>query len=228
MIDTVLSSPFFALALTCLAWTVGVWLQKKTGMILCNPVIVATVLVILVLAILRVPYSTYSEGASYISMMLGPVTAVLALNIYNQRKLLGKYFIPVVVGCLAGSITSVGSILLLCKLLSVDSAITASLLPKSVTTAIALAVSGNRGGIAGVTMAAVLITGSMGAIFAPLFAKVFRIKDPVAEGIAIGACSHAIGTSKALEIGQLQGAMSSIAICICGIITSILVLFIPA
>ena len=228
MIDTVLSSPFFALALTCLAWTVGVWLQKKTGMILCNPVIVSTVLIILVLVLLRIPYSTYSTGSSYISMMLGPVTAVLALNIYNQRRLLGKYFIPVVVGCLAGSLTSVGSILLLCKLLSVDSAITASLLPKSVTTAIALAVSGNRGGIAGVTMAAVLISGSMGAIFAPLFANVFRIKDPVAEGIAIGACSHAIGTSKALEIGQLQGGMSSIAICICGIITSILVLFIPA
>ena len=228
MIDAILSSPFFALTLTCLAWAAGVWLQKKTGMILCNPVIVATVLIILFLVIFQVPYSTYSAGSSYISMMLGPVTAVLALNIYNQRKLLGKYFIPVVVGCLAGSLTSVGSILLLCKLMSVDSAITASLLPKSVTTAIALAVSESRGGIAGVTMAAVLIAGSIGAIFAPLMAKCFRIKDPVAEGIAIGACSHALGTTKALEIGQLQGAMSSIAICICGILTSVLVLFIPA
>jgi len=228
MIDTMLASPFFALALTCVAWSVGVWLQKKTGLILCNPVVIATILIIAVLVLFRIPYSAYQQGGTYITAMLSPVTAVLALNIYNQRKLLGKYFIPVVAGCLAGSLTSVGSILLLCKLMSVDSVITASLLPKSVTTAIALAISGSRGGIAGVTMAAVLIAGAIGGIFSPLFARLFRITDPVAEGVAIGASSHAIGTSKALEIGQLQGAMSSIAICICGILTSIIVLFIPA
>ena len=228
MIDVLTSTPLFALIISCLAWCIGVWAQKKTGWFLCNPLIIATALVITFLVALGIPYSTYmSGGGSIISMMLGPVTAVLALNIYDQRKLLGKYFLPVVVGCLAGCLTSIASITLLCKLVSLDSVITASLLPKSVTTAIALAISENRGGIAGVTTAAVIVAGQMGALFAPMFAKLFRVKNPIAEGVAIGACSHALGTTKALEIGQLQGAMSSIAICICGILTSVLVLFVP-
>ena len=225
MIDTLTSSPLFALTLSVLAWNVGLWAQKKTGSVLCSPMVIATALIIIVLTALDIPYSTYRIGGDFISMMLGPVTALLALNIYNQRKLLGKYFLPVVVGCLAGSLTSILSITLLCKLLSVDSVITASLLPKSMTTAIALAISESGGGIAGVTSAAVIVAGTLGAMFAPVFAKLFRITDPIAEGVAIGACSHALGTTKAMEIGQLQGAMSSIAICICGILTSVLVLF---
>jgi len=225
MIDMIASSPLFSLTLSVLAWNVGLWAQKKTGSVLCSPMVIATALIILILTALDIPYSTYRIGGDFISMMLGPVTALLALNIYNQRKLLGKYFLPVVVGCLAGCLTSIGSITLLCKLLSVDSVITASLLPKSVTTAIALAISESGGGIAGVTSAAVIVAGTLGAMFAPVFAKLFRVTDPIAEGVAIGACSHALGTTKAMEIGQLQGAMSSIAICICGIMTSVLVLF---
>lgn len=225
MIEAVLSSPFFGLFLTGAAWCIGIWLQKKSGIVLLNPMVVATAIILVILAAFRIPYSAYSLGGSFISMMLGPVTAVLALNIYNQRKLLREYFLPVVIGCLAGCLTSVGSILLLCRLLTVDSAITASLLPKSVTTAIAVAISSSGGGIESITVAAVLVAGTEGALFAPLFAKLFHITDPVAEGIAIGSCSHALGTTKALEIGPLQGAMSSIAICICGILTSILVLF---
>lgn len=194
-------------------------------MILCNPLLIATALIITTLTVFRIPYAAYVEGGNLITMMLVPVTAVLALNIYNQRTLLGQYFLPVVVGCLAGTLTSVASVLLLCRLLAMDPTITAALLPKSVTTAIAVAISGNRGGIPGITVAAVLVAGVEGAIFAPLFAKLFRITDPVAEGVAIGACSHALGTSKAMEIGPLQGAMSSISLCICGIMTSVLVLF---
>lgn len=224
MTDAILNSPFFGLALTCAAWCVGLWVQKKTGRILCNPLLIAAALIILLLLAFQIPYSSYQAGGDLISMMLGPVTAVLALNIYNQRKLLKEYFLPVVVGCLVGVLTSVGSILLLCKLLLVEDSIAASLMPKSVTTAIAMAVAESRGGIPGITAAAVMVAGLTGAIFAPLFAKLFRITDPVAEGVAIGACSHALGTSKALEIGSLQGAMN-IALCICGIITSVLVLF---
>jgi len=225
MTDAILSSPFFGLAVTCLAWCVGLWVQKKTGLVLCNPLVIAAALIILLLVVFRIPYSSYKQGGDLISMMLGPVTAVLALNIYNQRKLLREYFLPVVVGCLAGCLTSIGSILLLCKFLLVEESIAVSLMPKSVTTAIAMAVAESQGGIPGITAAAVLVAGSVGAMFAPLFAKAFRVTNPVAEGIAIGACSHALGTTKALEIGPLQGAMSSIAICICGIITSVLTLF---
>ena len=225
MADIILNSPFFGLTLTAAAWCVGCWLQKKTGLLLCNPLLIAVALIIAVLALFRIPYESYALGGDFIKLMLGPVTAVLALNIYNQRAILKQHFLPVLVGCLAGSLTSVGSILLLCRVFRVEEALTASLLPKSVTTAIAIGIAESRGGIGGIAAAAVMVAGLTGAVFAPLFARLFRITDPVAEGLAIGACSHALGTTRAMEIGPVQGAMSSIAICVCGILTSILVLF---
>ena len=225
MIDTMLSSPFFGLALTCAAWCVGLWAEKKTGLILCNPLVVSTGLIILLLVVLDIPYDSYAQGGDLLVLMQTPVTVMLALNVYRQRKLLGEYFLPVAAGCLAGSLASIVSVSLLCRLLALDGTITASLLPKSVTTAIAIAISESRGGIPGLTVTAVLIAGAFGAMFAPHFAKLFHITDPVAEGTAIGSCSHGLGTAKAMEIGSLQGAMSSIAVCICGIITSILTLF---
>ncbi len=224
MINAILDSSFFGLVLTCTAWCLGCWIQKRTGLFLLNPLVIAVALILVVLVAFDIPYSDYNQGGAIVTLMLGPVTGVLALNIYHQRTLLKEYFFPVLAGCLAGVLSSVASILLLCRLLAMDSAITASLLPKSVTTAIAVAISGASGGIQSITVAAVLVAGAVGSIFAPLFARLFYITDPVAEGIAIGACSHALGTAKAMEIGQLQGAMSSISLCICGIMTSLLVL----
>ena len=225
MSDLLFSTPFFGLALSVVCWCLGVRLQKKTGLLVCNPVLVSSLLVIAVLLLFRIPLEHYNAGGSIIKLMLGPATAVLALNIYQQRKVLRQHFLPVLFGCLAGSLASIVCVLLFCHLFRVDEIFTASMLPKSVTTAIALGISENGGGIPGLTAAAVIITGVEGAMLAPLFAKWFHISDPVAEGVAIGSCSHAIGTSKAMEIGSLQGAMSSIAICVCGIITSILALF---
>ena len=201
-------------------------MQKKTGWVICNPLLVASLVIIAFLAVFHIPLEQYNLGGDMIKLMLGPVTAVLALNIYQQRKVLGQYFLPVLAGCLAGSLASLGSVLLLCRLFAMENSLTVSLLPKSVTTAIAVGIAESRGGIPGIAAAAVVLAGIVGAVFAPLFAKAFRITDPVAEGLAIGACSHALGTTKAMEIGPLQGAMSSIAICVCGIITSILALFI--
>jgi putative effector of murein hydrolase len=223
--DVILTSPFFGLTLTAAAWCAGCWLQKKTGLLLCNPLLIAVALIIAVLALLRIPYAAYSAGGDFIKLMLGPVTAVLALNIYNQRAILRENFLPVLAGCMVGSLTSVGSILALCRVFRVEEALTASLLPKSVTTAIAMGIAESHGGVAGIAAAAVMVAGITGAVFAPLFARVFRITEPVAEGLAIGACSHALGTTRAIEIGSVQGAMSSIAICVCGIITSVLALF---
>ena len=225
MADTLLSSPFLGLFLSAAAWCAGCWLQKKTGLLLCNPLLVAAALIIATLSLLRIPYESYALGGDFIKLMLGPVTAVLALNIYNQRDILRENFLPVLAGCLAGSLTSVGSVLLLCRLFRVEETLTASLLPKSVTTAIAIGVAESQGGVGGIAAAAVIITGLIGAVLAPLFARVFHVTQPVAEGLAIGACSHALGTARAMEIGQVQGAMSSIAICVCGIMTSILALF---
>lgn len=227
MIDAVLSSPFFGLSLSAAAWCVGLWLQKKTRWVLCNPLVIAGVLIIAVLAVFRIPLEDYRAGSDMIKLLLGPVTAVLALNIYNQRQVLRDYFVPVLAGCLAGSIASLLSVLALCRLFQLEGILTSSLLPKSVTTAIALGIAESRGGIPGIAAGAVALAGIVGAVFAPLFAKWFRISNPVAEGVAIGACSHALGTTKAMEIGPLQGAMSSISLCVCGILTSFLVLFLP-
>ncbi len=223
MLDVMLSSPLFGLTLSAAAWCVGLRVQKKIGPL--PPLLTAAALVIAVLSLFRIPYERYAAGGDFIKLMLGPVTAVLALNIYNQRSILKERFLPVLAGCLAGSLTSVGSILALCKAFHVDDALAASLLPKSVTTAIAIGIAESRGGIGGIAAAAVMVAGLTGAVFAPLFARLFHITDPVAEGLAIGACSHALGTTRAMEIGPVQGAMSSIAICVCGILTSILVLF---
>lgn len=225
MIDAVITSPFFGLALTAAAWCLGCWVQKKTGFLLCNPLLIAVALIIAVLSAFRIPYATYSTGGDFVKLMLGPVTAVLALNIYNQREILKENFLPVLAGCLVGCLTSVGSIMALCRMFHVEEALAASLLPKSVTTAIAMGIAESHGGVAGIAAAAVMVAGLTGAVFAPIFAKLFHITEPVAEGLAIGACSHALGTTRALEIGKVQGAMSSIAICVCGILTSILALF---
>ena len=220
MLDALTGSPLFGLTLSAAAWCVGLWLQKKTKFFLCNPLLIASALLIVCLAAFDIPYERYAQGGDFIKLMLGPVTAVLALNIYNQRSILKQYFIPVLVGCTVGSLTSMGSVLLLCRLLQTERFLMASLLPKSVTTAIAIGIAESQGGVGGIAAA-----GLTGAVLAPKLSKLFRVTDPVAEGLAIGSCSHALGTAKAMEIGQVQGAMSSIAICVCGILTSVLALF---
>ena len=192
---------------------------------LCNPLLIAGLLIIALLAVFDIPLEKYNIGGDLIKLMLGPVTAVLALNIYRQREILREHFLPVLAGCLAGSVVSLFSVLALCQVFQMEDLLTASLLPKSVTTAIAVGIAESRGGVQGIAAAAVAVAGITGAVCAPLFAKWFHITDPVAEGLAIGACSHALGTTKALEIGELQGAMSSIAICVCGIFTSLIALF---
>lgn len=222
MIDTLTATPFFGLGLSLLCWMLAVKFQKKTGLLVCNPVLVSSLLVILVLVVFRIPLANYNLGGDIIKMLLSPATAVLALNIYQQRRVLKEHFWPVVLGCLVGSLASILGVQLMCRMFQTESSLLNSLLPKSVTTAIAVSISESNGGLPGLTAAAVCVTGIEGAMLAPFFAKIFHVTDPVAEGVAIGACSHAVGTSKALEIGPLQGAMSSIALCICGIITSLI------
>ena len=138
MFEAVTSSPFFGLALTLGCWCLGVELQRRTGLLICNPVLVASLLVIGALTVLRVPLECYNAGGGLVKLMLGPATAVLALNIYQQRQVLREHFLPVLAGCLAGSAASMGSVLLLCRLFRAEEMLAASMLPKSVTTAIAL------------------------------------------------------------------------------------------
>lgn len=219
------ASPFFGIALSILAFWVGVRIQKKTGLVVCNPLLIGIVLVVGVLLLFRIPYESYHQGGEIINMFLAPATACLAVAIYGKIRILKENWLPILVGCVVGSASSMGSILLLCRLFGLDAAMTASLLPKSVTTPIAMELSAQAGGIPAVTVAAVIFTGILGAILAPLLVKLFRVEDPVCRGVAIGTSSHAIGTTKALEMGELEGAMSGVSIGVAGISTVLIFLF---
>jgi len=225
VIEIFTASPFFGICLSVFAFEVGVMLNKKLKTPIANPLFIAVALIILIITMLDIPFETFNNGGAMITMFLGPATASLAMNIYAQLEQLKKRLVPILAGALVGSVTSIGCILLLTKLFGLDEAMTASLIPKSVTTPIAMGVSQQLGGIVPVTVAAVVFTGIIGAVFSPVFIKLFRVKDPVAAGLAIGVSSHALGTTKALEIGEVEGAMSGIAIGIAGLITVILAQF---
>ena len=219
------ASPFFGIALSIVAFSIGVWIQKKTGLVICNPLIIAIVLVSGVLLLFKIPYESYNEGGSIINMFLAPATSCLAVSVYTRMELLKKNWLPILAGCVAGSLTSMGSVFLLCRLFGLDEAMTYSLVPKSVTTPIAVGIAESHGGISSITVAAVILTGIMGSILAPFLIRIFRVKDSMTAGLAIGACSHAVGTSKAIEIGETEGAMSGLAIGICGIVTVVFSMF---
>ena len=219
------ASPFFGIALSIVAFSIGVWIQKKTGLVICNPLIIAIVLVSGVLLLFKIPYESYNEGGSIINMFLAPATSCLAVSVYTRMELLKKNWLPILAGCVAGSLTSMGSVFLLCRLFGLDEAMTYSLVPKSVTTPIAVGIAESHGGISSITVAAVILTGIMGSILAPFLIRIFRVKDSMTAGLAIGACSHAVGTSKAIEIGETEGAMSGRANGICGIVTVVFSMF---
>lgn len=227
MMEALTSTPLLGLTLTAAAFALARWFQKKTGWVLANPTVVSAAMIIALLLLLDIPYDDYARGGDFVNLMLSPVTAILALGIYNQRDILKKNFIPVLVGCTVGCAVSMGSVLLLCRLFGLDQAVTAAMLPKSCTTAIAVGIAEAKGGVVAIAVACVIIAGTVGAVGAPAFIKWFHVTDPVAQGLAIGACSHALGTTKAREIGELQGAMSSIAIGVCGLLTVLLSLVLP-
>lgn len=216
------SSPLFGITLSIAAYGLGYWIQKKLRSPAANPLLIAIVLVILFLKVTGIPLDSYNVGGDFIAMFLAPATACLAISIYQQLPVLKKNLIPVLAGSAVGAVASMGSVYLLCRLFRLDEQMTASLLPKSVTTPMAMGVSEQLGGIVPITVAAVVFTGILGAIFAPLMIKLFRIHNPIAAGLAIGACSHAVGTSKAIELGEVEGAMSGIAIGTVGLITVVL------
>lgn len=219
------ASPFFGIFLSILAFETGVWINRKTKSAIANPLLIAVILCILVIKIFHIPLESYYVGGDLISVFLGPATAVLALSIYSQFALLKKYFLPILIGTVVGSSVSMGSAYLLCKIFRLDEALSRSMLTKSVTTPFAIAISQNIGGVPAVAVAAVVLTGILGAVFAPVLIKLFHVKNPIAVGVAIGTSSHAVGTSKAIELGETEGAMSGIAIGMSGIVTVIISLF---
>lgn len=220
--DFLTSNMFFGIFISLVAYEIGKMIYKKTKLPIFNPLLVAIVLVILFLRVFNIDFETYNQGGQFINMFLGPATVILSVPLYKQLSLLKKNFIPIIVGITIGCFISVLSIILLSKAFGLDKNIIISLLPKSVTTPIGIEISNSLGGVTGVTVLAIVITGITGAIIAPVVCKIFRITNPVARGIGIGTASHAVGTSKALEIGETEGAMSSLSIGIAGLITVVI------
>ena len=223
--ENILSLPICGIIITIACYMIGIQVRKLIASPVTNPMVLANILIILVILYTPITLEQYLVGGNIITMFIGPVTVILALRIYRQWEQLKANIIPILGGCLAGSAASLFSVWCLCKLFDLERAITISILPKSVTTAIALELSRKNGGLAGLAISAVIVTGVSAAAFGPFFIKVFRLKDPLAAGIAMGSSGHAIGTAAAIELGEIQGAMSGLAIGITGIITSVICVF---
>lgn len=212
-------SMFAGVVLSLLAYGLGELLKKKFKLGIFNPLLISIVVSILVIVIGKVDYDTYSEGAKYLSWLLTPATVCLAIPLYEQWSLLKKNHKAVVIGLLAGTITSLTTVLVLAIICGLSHEEYVTLLPKSITTAIGMGVSEELGGYVTITVAVIIITGVLGNMFGELICKVFKITEPISKGLAFGAASHAIGTAKAMEIGEIEGAMSSLAIAVSGLLT---------
>ncbi len=210
---------FFGLFVSLIAFEVGLIIYRKTKLPLFNPLLIAIIIVIGFLKLFNIDFDTYNESGKFINMFLGPATIVLAVPLYKQFELLKKNFLPILLGITIGSLVGILSIISISVFLKLDNLITISLLSKSVTTPIGIEITNQLGGLAPVTVLAIILSGIVGAIIAPPVCKVFKITNPVAIGVGIGTSSHAVGTSKAFEMGETEGAMSSLSIGIAGVIT---------
>ena len=212
-------SLFAGVTLSLLAYLLGVVLKKKFKCAIFNPLLISIVITIVVLVTAHVDYDVYNQGASYLSWFLTPATVCLAIPLYEQWKLLKKNIKAVLLGIIAGVLTSLGTVWVLAEIMGLSHTEYVTLLPKSITTAIGMGVSEELGGYVTITVAVIVVTGVLGNIFGELICKIFRITDPIARGLSIGSASHAIGTAKAMELGEIEGAMSSLAIAVAGIFT---------
>lgn len=212
-------SVYFGLTLTVLTFGVGSLLKQKLKSPLFNPILISMVLCIGFLLVFDIDYEVYQSGAKYISYLLTPATICLAIPLYKQFELLKRNRRAVMAGILSGVVTSLCTILVLAVLFRLDHQAYVTLLPKSITTAIGMDVSAQLGGQVSITVAVILLTGIFGNICAETVFRLTRITDPIAKGVAIGTSSHAVGTAKALELGQVEGAMSSLSIAVAGILT---------
>ena len=219
------SSSFFAVTLTLLAFAFGSACQKKWKWAVLNPILIAAAVIIAVLKLLHIPNSVYQDGCAFLSYLLTPATICLAISFYDQFQKLKSHLAAAVLGILAGTVASIGTIWAMANLFQLDAAIAASLLPKSVTTAIGVALTEEIGGVAAIATAAIVITGIIGNITGPTLCRLFRLKSEVAQGVAFGTSSHVVGTAKAVELSQLTGAVSSMSLTVAGIFTAVILSF---
>lgn len=222
-VNALISSDYFGLFLSIGLFIVALEIKMKFKLAILNPLLVSTVLCIIILLLFDIHYETYRDSAKMLSYLLTPATVCLAIPMYKQLKLLKDNLAAVVIGIITGTCCSILSILAMGKIFGLTNEHIATLLPKSITTAIGMGVSEEAGGIVTLTVVAIIITGILGNMIAETIFKIFHIDHPVAKGLALGTSAHAVGTAKALELGEVEGAMSSLSICVAGILTVILV-----
>ncbi len=212
-------SVFFGAVISIAAYEVGSLLKKKYHRAFLNPLLISVAVTMAVLLACRIDYDTYYEGAKYLSYLLTPATVCLAVPMYEQLELLKKNFKAVMAGIISGVLTSLLCILAMAVVFGLDHETYVTLLPKSITTAIGMGVSEELGGYVTITVATIVITGVLGNIIGEGVCRLFRIREPIARGVALGTASHAIGTARAMEMGEIEGAMSSLSIAVAGLLT---------
>ena len=215
----ILSSATVGIVISLLAYEIGLAAQRKWKLAALNPLLISIILVIIFLVVFHVDYDSYNSSAQYLSYLLTPATVCLAIPLYLQLDLLKKNIGAILIGVLSGVLASLGSVLAMAVLFGLDHKQYVTMLPKSITTAIGMGVSEELGGYVTITVAVIIITGVLGNMTAEFICKMFRIKSPISRGLAIGTASHAVGTARAMELGEIEGAMSSLAIVVCGLCT---------
>ena len=219
MSELMQQSMFFGALLSIGTYLLGMMIKRKFRLAICNPLLISIALTIAVLVLTGVDYGTYNESAKYLSYFLTPATVCLAVPLYQQLEQLKSNWKAILGGILSGVLTSLVTILVLAKLFGLGHAEYVTLLPKSITTAIGMGVSEELGGYVTITVAVIVITGVFGNMIAEAVCRLFRIREPIARGIAIGSAAHAIGTARAMEMGEIEGAMSSLSIVLSGLLT---------
>ena len=217
--EFLLESKFFGLFLSLAFFQMARWLNRKAGREVISPLLFATLLCIAVLLVFDIDFEVYNRGAQYLDVLLTPATICLAIPLYRQYELLRRNAVAVLAGSVAGVAAHMAGCLLMLAVFRLEAAEFITLLPKSITTAIGKSLSAELGGYPAITMAAIMITGLFGAAIAPALLRLFRVRDPLAQGLAIGTASHAAGTSTAVQMGEIQGAASSLAIVVTGLLT---------
>lgn len=220
--NDIVSSPVFGILASLIAYQIGYFIKEKLKLSIFNPLLIAIVLLIIFLTKFHIKYSSYNNGGEIISFFLAPATVALALPLYKRFSLFRKNFLPILIGILCGVISGIICVILLSRLFDLSSQITKSLIPKSITTPIGMALADQLGGSSSITVVAIIITGIFGSISGPILNKLFKINDKIAMGIAMGNSAHAMGAAKSMEIGNTEGAMSSLSIAISGIVTVVI------
>lgn len=213
------ASLFAGVALSLITYQLGTAVKKKLKLAIFNPLLISIAIIILILIVGKVDYEVYNKGANILSWMLTPATVCLAIPLYEQWSLLMHNKTAVIIGLLTGTITSLTTIFALSLIFGLSHTEYVTLLPKSITTAIGIALSDEMGGYSTITVTSIVLTGVLGNMTGEAVCKIFRINEPISRGLAIGAASHAMGTAKAMEMGEIEGAMSSLAIAVSGVLT---------